>query len=100
MARAVDQTSPRPSRESKRDKLDNGEDLRKWSSVHKQAVDATVRNPSLALTAPQEDSDERGASNIDVDARGPGGMTALHLVSCCGGYGDGSNLERRLRQRR
>ena len=42
----------------------------------------TSRNPSLALTPPQEGSGERGVSNTDVDARGPGGITALHLASC------------------
>ena len=29
--------------------------------------------------------DERGVTGVDVDARDPGGMTALHLASCRGG---------------
>ena len=37
--------------------------------------------------------DERGVPGVDVDARGPGGMTALHLASCRGTYGDGSSLD-------
>lgn len=80
-----------PPRESKRVKLENGEDPRKWTSLHKQAADVTVRN--CALTPPQEGLGERGAAGIDVDARGPGGMTALHLAACRGGYGDGSSLD-------
>lgn len=83
-----------PPRESKRVKLENGEDSRKWTSLHKQAADVTVRNcASLALTPPQEGSGDRGPANIDVDARGPGGMTALHLAACRGTYGDGSSLD-------
>lgn len=82
-----------PPRESKRHKLDNGEDPRPWTSLHKQAADVTVRTSLLALTPSEEGSDERGTSNIDVDARGPGGMIALHLASCRGNYGDGYNLE-------
>lgn len=80
-----------PPRESKRVKLDNGEDSRKWTTLHKQAAD--VRNCALALTPPQEGSGERGAPGVDVDARGPGGMTALHLAACRGTYGDGSSLD-------
>ena len=53
----------------------------------------TVRGCKLALTPPQEGSAERGASAIDVDAKGPDGMTALHLAACRGTYGDGSSLE-------
>ena len=53
----------------------------------------TVRGCQLALTPPQEGSAERGASAIDVDAKGPGGLTALHLAACRGTYGDGSSLE-------
>ena len=53
----------------------------------------TARSCQLALTPPQEGSGERGASAIDVDAKGPGGMTALHLAACRGTYGDGSSLE-------
>ena len=82
-----------PPRESKRVKLDNGEDSRKWTTLHKQAADVTVRNCALALTPPQEGSGERGVPGVDVDARGPGGMTALHLASCRGTYGDGSSLD-------
>ena len=36
---------------------------------------------------------ERGVPGVDVDARGPRGMTALHLASCRGTYGDGSSLD-------
>lgn len=86
-----------PPREAKRVKLVekhiNGEDSRKWTSLHHQAADVTVRNCALALTPPQEGSSERGAPAIDVDARGPGGMTALHLAACRGTYGDGSSLD-------
>lgn len=85
-----------PPREAKRVKLDdkhNGEDSRKWTSLHHQAADVTVRNCSLALTPPQQGNGERGATAIDVDARGPGGMTALHLAACRGMYGDGSSLD-------
>jgi len=86
-----------PPREAKRVKLDEkhirGEDSRKWTSLHHQAADVTVRNCSLALTPPQEGSAERGAPAIDVDARGPCGMTALHLAACRGNYGDGSSLD-------
>lgn len=86
-----------PPREAKRVKLDEkqiaGEDSRKWTSLHHQAADVTVRNCALALTPPQEGSGERGASAIDVDAKGPGGMTALHLAACRGTYGDGSSLD-------
>ena len=79
-----------PPRKSKRVTLDQG-DPRKWASLHKQAAGVTARNPLLALTPPQEG--ERGASNIDVDARVPGGMSALHLASCYCGYDDGSSLD-------
>lgn len=85
-----------PPREAKRVKLDDkltGEDSRKWTSLHHQAADVTVRNCVLALTPPQEGSGDRGASAIDVDAKGPGGMTALHLAACRGTYGDGSSLD-------
>ena len=86
-----------PPREAKRVELDekhiNGEDSCKWTSLHHQVADVTVRNCALALTPPQEGSSERGAPAIDVDARGPGGMTALHLAACRGTYGDGSSLD-------
>ena len=52
-----------------------------------------MTNCALALTPPQEGSGQRGASAIDVDAKGPGGMTALHLAACRGNYGDGSSLD-------
>ena len=51
-----------------------------------------VGNCALALTPPQDGISERGAVSVDVDARGPGGVTALHLAACRGGYGDGSSL--------
>ena len=88
-----------PPREAKRVKLDEkqkhvgGEDSRKWTTLHHQAADVTIRNCALALTPSQEGNGERGASAIDVDARGPGGMTALHLAACRGTYGDSSSLD-------
>ena len=53
------------------------EDPRKWTSLHQQAADVTVAD--LILSPPMEN---------DVYAKGPGGMTALHLISCRDGYGD------------
>ena len=85
-----------PPREAKRVKLHDmltGEYSRKWTSLHHQAADVSVRNLVLALTSPQEGSSDRGASAIDVVAKGPGGMTALHLAACRGTYGDGSSLD-------
>ena len=55
------------------------EDPRKWTSLHQQAADVTVEN--LILSPSME-------NDVDVNAKGPGGMTALHLISCRAGYGD------------
>lgn len=86
-----DLTPPREAKRAKHD--DKGEDSRQWTRLHHQVADMTARSCQLALTPPQEGSGERGASAIDVDAKGPGGMTALHLAACRGTYGDGSSLE-------
>ena len=87
-----------PPREAKRAKLGDekpgGEDQRKWTRLHREVADVNIRTcTSLALSPPQEGSGERGAAAIDVDARGPGGMTALHLAACRGTYVDGCSLD-------
>ena len=43
---------------------------------------------NCTLSPPQEGSGETRAPGVTVDARGPGGMTALHLASWRGTYGD------------
>ncbi|KAK3730046.1 hypothetical protein QZH41_009561 [Actinostola sp. cb2023] len=89
-----DLTPPSEVRDAKRVKLEDEDgkkvgsvekDTRKWTRLHKEAADVNVRNCS-ALTPPQEG--ERGVDN-SVDARGPGGFTALHLASCRGTLLDG-----------
>jgi Notch-like protein len=91
-----DLTPPSEARDPKRVKLDDDEDIkrggavekdtRKWTRLHREAADVNVRNCS-SLKPPQEC--ERGAESQDVDARGPGGFTALHLASCRGTLLDG-----------
>ena len=85
-----------PPREAKRVKLDEkhkGEDSRIWTSLHKQVADKTARNCQLALTPPSEERGKQGASAIDVNAKGPGGMTPLHPAACRGNFGNGSSLD-------
>lgn len=89
-----DLTPPSEARDAKRVKLEEEDckkvgsmekDTRKWTRLHREAADVNVRNCS-ALTPPQEG--ERGVDS-SVDARGPGGFTALHLASCRGTLLDG-----------
>ena len=50
-------------------------------SLHKQAADVTLEKPWLILSSPVE-------NDVDVNAKGPSGMTDLHLALCRAGYGD------------
>ena len=81
--------------EAKRVKLDekHEEDSSKWTSLHHQETDVTIRNCTLALAPPQQGNREREATAKYVNARGPGGMTALHLAACRGTCGDGNSLD-------
>lgn len=64
-----------PPTESPHSKLDNHSP--EWTTLHKQAADVSIRN--CILTPPQEGSGERGAPGVDMNARGPVGMTAFAL---------------------
>ncbi|UYV71292.1 N [Cordylochernes scorpioides] len=59
-------------------------DPRPWTQQHLEAAD--VRNPDiLALTPPQGDLHGMGRGGVDVDVRGPCGLTPLMLASFRGG---------------
>ena len=51
----------------------------KWTGLHQQAVGMTVAD--LIFSPPK-------LSELDVNAKGPCGMNALHLISCRAGYDD------------
>ena len=70
-------------------------DNRQWTQLHREAADVNVRNCTalLALTPPQEGDHRRGAAAYEVNAKGPGGFTALHLAACRGNLVDGCSID-------
>ncbi|XP_078075229.1 LOW QUALITY PROTEIN: uncharacterized protein LOC144497660 [Mustelus asterias] len=69
---------PPSTKKSKSEEIPMLPDDRKWTQKHIKAV---VNIPqSVALTPPQENTE-----SVDVDARGPDGVTPLMLAACAGG---------------
>lgn len=101
----MDLTPPQEGRQAKRVRLDEGQskiqldekgaDNRQWTQLHREAADVNVRNCTavLALTPPQEGDPQRSSIAYDVNAKGPGGFTALHLASSRGTPIDGSCVD-------
>jgi ankyrin repeat protein len=58
------------------------EDEQQWTALHLQAANPHSP-PNSMLTPPQEEQNYK--SSMDVDAVGPGGLTALHVAAMQGG---------------